>query len=152
MIDFPKGRLSLYLIDLSEPETNSLRAVVAVAGATGEDTPISDTGLFGKAILPTGVRYEFYWDRYVAYSVRDESFAQFDKDRPPSDSQFTERTSSAYLKFVTETTFAASVADQIFKAPIRHWELTCLDHFLDVVSATPPIIRKGLAAEILVRE
>jgi hypothetical protein len=114
----------IYMTELSEPESNTLRVVVSEAKP--------------KEVAR---HFELLWPTYVAYSVRNESFAQFDKDRPDSDSQLTERASSAYLRFVAETTFAAGMVGLVLKGPLRHWELTCADHFLDVVSSTPPVIR-----------
>jgi hypothetical protein len=122
--DFPAGRGMIYMTELSEPGPNKLRVLISEAKP--------------KEIARD---FELSWENYVAYSVRNESFAQFDKDRPSSDSQLTERVSSAYLRFVAETTFAAGMVGSVLKGPLRHWELTCGDHFLDVVSSTPPAIR-----------
>ncbi|HWU55780.1 MAG TPA: hypothetical protein VN175_09780 [Rhizomicrobium sp.] len=133
----------VYLTEFGEPETNMLRVVVAEAFAVGVAREIPDTGLLGREIVvtPQSRHFELLWESYVAYSVRNESFAEFDKDRPPSKSKFTERSASAYLRFVAETTFANAVVGSVLKGPLRHWEITCADHFLDVVSTVPPTVR-----------
>jgi len=83
-------------------------------------------------------RFEFVWQNYVAYLVRNESFAQPDKERPPVVGAFLERKSSTFLRFLEETTFATAVMQR----PMRHWEINCLNHCIDVVSFDEPIIRE----------
>ncbi len=144
MNDFPTGLRMIYMTELGEPQPNKLRVVVSEASAVGPERQISETDIFGKELIitPESRHFEFLWESYVAYSVRNESFAKFDKDRPTCNSQFTERSVSAYLRFVAETTFAEELVGSVLKGPIRHWELNCLDHFLDVVSSLPPKIRQ----------
>jgi hypothetical protein len=51
---------------------------------------------------------------------------------------FLERKSSAYLSFLEDTTFATAVVQRT----MRHWELNCLNHCIDVASFDEPIIRE----------
>ncbi|MEH2478611.1 hypothetical protein V1282_001968 [Nitrobacteraceae bacterium AZCC 2146] len=140
---FPNGLFLIYLTELNEPVENSLRVIVAEAKT--DDRTKSDTIIASSitpiVITPDSRRFEFVWKSYVAYSVRDETVAQHDKDRPPVSSTFLERRSSAYLRFLEETTFAAAIAQR----PIKHWEINCLNHCIDVVSSEEPEIRQILS-------
>jgi hypothetical protein len=136
----PPGRFWIFLTDLHEPEENSLRLVVveAITGARTVKIPEIASLVAPITITSHSRRFELIWKRYVAYSVRNESFAQSDKERPSVVSVFLERKSSAYLRFLEETTFATSVMQK----PMRHWEINCLNHCIDVVSFDEPIVRE----------
>jgi hypothetical protein len=136
----PPGRFWIYLTDLHEPIENSLRVAVAEAITVIPKEKISGPASLRAPIIitPDSRRFELVWESYVGYSVRDEGFAQSEKDRPSIVSVFLERTSSAYLRFLEETTFATSVIQK----PMRHWEINCLNHCVDVVSFSEPIIRE----------
>ena len=54
---------------------------------------------------------------------------------PPA-SQLIECRNSAFLDFLRRTT----IANDEFPGPSRHWELVCLDHVIDVVSTSEPVI------------
>jgi hypothetical protein len=134
----PPGRFWIFLTDLREPEENSLRLTVAEAITGAPTVKLAEIASLVAPIEITSSsrRFELVWTRYVAYSVRNESFAQPDKERPSFVSVFVERESSAYLKFLEETTFATAVK------PMRHWEINCLNHVIDVVSFDGPIVRE----------
>jgi hypothetical protein len=136
----PPGRFWIFLTDLDEPKENSLRVAVAEAITIMPKEEVSAPASLRAPITITSDsrRFELVWTDYVAYSVRNESFAQLAKDRPSAAGVFFERRTSAYLKFLEETTFATSVMQK----PMRHWEITCLNHFVDVVSFSEPIIRE----------
>jgi hypothetical protein len=136
----PPGKFWIYLTDLREPRDNSLRLAVAeaITGTPTEKVSGIASLLAPIIITPHSRRFELVWKNYVAYSVRNESFAQSDKERPAVVSVFLERKSSAYLRFLEETTFATAVMQK----PMRHWEINCLNHCIDVVSFDEPIIRE----------
>ena|SRR5216110_253657 len=142
----PPGRFWMFLTDLHEPEENSLRVAVAEAIAVqrSESTSGPVSSMAPILITSDSRRFELVWRDYVGYSVRNESFAQSDKDGPSSVGAFSERNSPAYLRFLEETTFATSVVQK----PMRHWAINCLNHCIDVVSFDAPIIREiGNSAE-----
>jgi hypothetical protein len=136
----PPGRFWIFLTDLHEPEENSLRLAVAEAVILEPNEKISGPASLRAPITITSDsrRFELVWKNYVAYSVRNESFAQPDKDCPSVTGVFLERKSSAYLRFLEETTFATSVMQK----PMRHWEINCLNHCIDVVSFGEPTVRE----------
>jgi hypothetical protein len=136
-VDFPKGRISLFLTEIGEPSNNDLRLVVA-EGIAG---PLENTQ-FGEArrIAPdeTSRVFELIWCRYVAYSVRNESFTSLKEGEEPPEDMLTTRTNSAYLDYVKAATFASDD----YPGPLTHWSLYTEWHCIDVVSDKPPEIRQ----------
>jgi hypothetical protein len=137
MFKFPSDRFRIFLTDLCEPEDNSLRLVVAEAKTLSVQAQVPGiaSSLSPITITADSRRFEFVWEDYVAYLVRNESFALPEKGQRGI---FLERKSSAYLSFLEDTTFATAVVQRT----MRHWELNCLNHCIDVASFDEPIIRE----------
>jgi hypothetical protein len=137
----PPGRFWIFLTDLREPKENSLRVAVAEAITIMPKEEISAPSslLAPIEITPRSRRFELVWKSYVGYLVRNESFVIPDnKSERPDSGVFLERKSSLYLRFLAETTFATSVIQK----PMRHCEINCLNHCVDVVSFDEPTIRE----------
>ncbi|WP_395394045.1 hypothetical protein WBP07_02385 [Novosphingobium sp. BL-8A] len=142
MMDFPEGLINLYLTEIGEPSENSLRIVVA-EGVLGIPSPIKigniDLGEGHPIELNSDSRYfEINWDDYVAYAVRNESFWKAEPNEPQMINHLYMRADSAFLEFVSTTTFA----DNDYPGPLRHWALSTLTHCVDVVSVRPPRVRQ----------
>lgn len=139
---FPPAGLSwIFLTNLHEPQENTLRLAVAeaIVGAQTQKIPEIASLLAPIEITPRSRRFELVWASYVGYLVRNESFVIPDnKSERPVAGVFLERKSSVYLRFLEETTFATSVIQK----PMRHWEINCLNHCVDVVSFDEPAIRE----------
>lgn len=139
-VEFPKGHTDLYLIEIGELE-NGLRIVVA-EGILGAPSPINfddiDLGQ-GRPIEITeqSRKFELIWDEYVAYVVRSESYWQAEENQPPVKDQLERRYNSAFLDFLSKTTFA----NDDYPGPLQHWSLNTLNHCVDVVSTQPPHIK-----------
>lgn len=145
-MNFPEGHLDLYVTDIGEPSDNSLRIVVT-EGLPGELEPLNIAGVdFGEGraiqIKNESRHFELIWNNYVAYVVRNESYWKAEPLEPPMVDQLERRFNSAFLEFVSKTTFA----DDDYPGPLQHWALTALNHCIDVVSAEPPRVHK-LAAK-----
>ncbi|HQR90229.1 MAG: hypothetical protein B7Z44_13720 [Caulobacter sp. 12-67-6] len=136
-MEFPRGRLDLYLTEIGEPADNDLRIVVLQADARG---PIESTEV-GEArrIMPAEASpaIELVWYDYVAYAMRSESYARLEDEEPLSKDSFTVKYDSAFLTYVRASTFATDE----FPGPLTHWSLDTLNHCLDVVSTSPPEVR-----------
>ncbi|TWB91257.1 hypothetical protein FBZ93_113125 [Bradyrhizobium macuxiense] len=133
MFEFPP-HFQILLTDLHEPEENTLRVVVTEVKTLSAHAPgrFPPSSLSPIAIAADSRCLEFVWHQYVAWQVRNESFAL-----PEEGGQFgvfVERNTSAYLRFLEETTFAASVVQK----PMRHWSINCLNHCVDIVSFGEP--------------
>jgi hypothetical protein len=127
----------LYLDTLSEPRDNVLKAVVLEARSA---TIASPAHLPITNISPIehtqGCRvFEITWDSYIAYSVRNESYAQSGSDAFEGH-LFRLCSKSHFLDYVASATIATSD----YPGPFRHWSISCLNHVVDVVSQVEPII------------
>lgn len=144
-MDFPEGNMNLYLTEIGELSDNRLRIVVA-EGILGQPSPIKfddvDLGV-GRPIEMTSEsrHFELSWDDYVAYAVRNESFWKAEPQEPQMINQLHRRFDSAFLEFVSTTTFA----DDDYPGPLQHWALSTLTHCVDVVSIQPPRVQQVMA-------
>jgi hypothetical protein len=141
-MNFPDGHTNLFLTEIGEPSENTLRIVVA-EGVLGSPSPIDFGGVDfgeGRPIEITGesLRFELSWDTYVAYVVRNESFWKAEPQEPQIVNQLERRFDSAFLEFVSKTTFA----DDDYPGPLQHWALSTLRHCVDVVSVQPPRVQR----------
>jgi hypothetical protein len=134
----------LYLSGLTEPRANALQAIVLEArtgpqkGFRLPDLPIIAGGRDILHMPGCGV-FTITWSSYIAYSVRNESYAQ---DGTDYDGKFFRLFSkSPFLDYICAATFASND----FPGPYKHWQLACLDHVVDVVSTVEPAITKRIA-------
>jgi hypothetical protein len=139
-VDFPEGRLNLYLTEMGEPIEGGIRLVVTEAGlGAPEKFQIGGVDLGeGRPIVVTDASrsFEITWDDYVAYAVRDESYWMAEANEVFL-SHFQRRFDSAFLHYVSTTTFA----NDSYPGPLQHWGLTTLDHCVDVASVGNPRVR-----------
>lgn len=139
MSEFPAGRRYFYLEEIEEPKDNTLRIVVVEAATQGPEETIPSLQITARAIdpIPGKKPIELFWEEYIAYAVRNESYAISEEGQSPLESMLSERSGTAFLAFVAKSTLATNE----FPGPFKHWELVCLNHVIDVASTTPPIIR-----------
>jgi len=100
----------LSLLDICEPDENSLRLVVQELKILGpaEDLEVSGhtiTGLERVDSDATCRLFELLWDSYVAYCVRNESYCTLDREEPWQGRLFRHYTQSKFLDFVGRATF-----------------------------------------------
>ena len=141
-MDFPSGPLDLFLIDISEPRDNDLRIVIVVAD---DPSPFETVDLAGMSIEAREIRpnrespvLELYWSDYVAYAMRNECFATLASGEEPAPDRLSTRAASPFLDYVAASTFAMND----YPGPLTHWALVTQNHCLDVVSTTPPEVRR----------
>jgi len=131
----------LFLREIAEPHENKLRLMIEEA-ETGELSSIKLPGLGiseGRPIrsTPRSKLFEVYWDFYVAYSVRNESFVSRDESEVFSGKSFRVYSKSRFLDYVQSATFAC----EQHPGPLTHVGVVCQNHIIDVVSTQPPAIR-----------
>lgn len=90
--------------------------------------------------------YEILFQDYVAYSVRNESFVSVDESEQWTGRLFQTYSRSHFLDYVRVATFASD--DHPGK--LGHYGINCLNHIVDVVSASQPIISLIRRAQQLV--
>ncbi|SDO08178.1 hypothetical protein SAMN05518871_11011 [Psychrobacillus sp. OK028] len=132
----------IYLHSLIEPETNSLRIFIdrCKVSQQGEDIEI------GKHIIrdihPIEVDEELPIvqldiDSYISYSIINESFTVLDDYEIFEGNSFRIFKKSRYLDFINKGTIVNDVFPE--EQPV-HYEISCLDHIIDVISFDEPII------------
>ena len=127
---------------ISETDEDFLKIVVREArDFTDEET--AATGLVGPIEGATLIdadensrTSELIWKRYVAVSVRNESYAEADETANIESGRLLRIfRSSNFLRYVSKTTFA-----EMYPEPLIHVEIACLNHIIDVVSTMLPVI------------
>ncbi|MDB5707614.1 MAG: hypothetical protein JWN66_4730 [Sphingomonas bacterium] len=141
-MEFPGGPLNLFMTEIGEPEENTLRVVVT-EGELGDLTSVDMAGteISGARPIemgPDSRKFEFYWDSYIAYVVRNESYWKKETGEAEFSSHFYSRTTSAFLDYVAATTFAS----EDYPGPMTHWALDTLNHCLAVVGIEAPRLRQ----------
>jgi hypothetical protein len=140
----------LFLRSIHDLGDNTLRLVVeeARAGvqATTENNPDAKS-VPGLQDILQGARliehaegcsvFEIYWDSYVAYSVRNESFVANDKYEHSEGRLFVRYSKSRFLDYVALGTFAT----EEYPGPLLHWGVICGNHIIDVVGTEAPSTR-----------
>lgn len=144
MVDVDLSALSrsLFVASIGEVSNNDLQIVVVEGMAAEQPTET----LLGPALAvkPVGRAFELTWWGYVAYGVRNESYFKRETSEEASAGPFGEREGSAYLRYVSESTFASDD----YPGPLRHWFLYTEWHCIDVVATDPPKVREITTDEV----
>jgi hypothetical protein len=132
----------LYLRRMYEPQDNALTIVVdeAAAGPEGDIEILPGEVLSGSRpiLAMQGLRsFELTWTSYVAYAVRDESYCVQDTTESWVGRHLCRYAKSHFLKYVED----ATIASDEYPGPLRHWGVICLNHVIDVVSTSDPVVR-----------
>lgn len=139
----------LYLRLLEEPEANALRLIIEEV--SGNDLLDADTtdpassrslGASPRSMErgQVGRVFEISWRSYIAYSVRNESYARAEPKGNGKGRVFIKHTRSSYLEYLSVSTLASDLFPAIFPRPIGHWAIYCLNHAIDVASIYEPEI------------
>jgi len=139
----------LYLRALGEPRDNSLRLVVqeAIAGPAGgsariKELPKNLRTLLGDArpIISNATchSYELSWPSYIAYAVRNESYATVDDAKTYEGNWLRRYSTSPFLEFVDQSTWA----DPKHPGPFVHYAVITLNHVVDIASLEAPVVRR----------
>ncbi|MFC5374607.1 hypothetical protein ACFPIF_18755 [Brevundimonas faecalis] len=136
---------SLLLLKIGEPSNNDL-SVIVIEAKPGTGVIETELGPANPIEADATSRaFEFIWWNYVAYSVRNESYWQQEAGHPPEAALTGVKTASAFLVYVSATTFATDD----YPGRLMHWFLNTEWHCIDVVSNTAPEVRELSPAEIL---
>jgi hypothetical protein len=133
-----------FLRSITEPEENILRLIIEEAGAGGPPVPlkIGDTVLGeGIPITSTGDSrlFEITWNDYIAYSVRNESYATTaDDEKVAWGKRVREYSKSRFLDYISQATFASAE----YPGPFQHIQIVSENHIIDVGSTKIPRIQR----------
>ena len=133
----------IYLKKIEEPEDNCLRLTLIRTNISNisEDIPIRDKIISNVHSIDcdfTKPLIQVDFDRYIGYSVLNESFASLDEYNEFDGNAFRLFKKSRYLDFIKVATFASDD----YPAPFKHYEIACLNHVIDVVSVDEPSIKE----------
>jgi hypothetical protein len=140
---------TIFMSEISEPEQNVLRLVLQEAEASPETVSHNIGGTVIENLHPVepterSRTFELKWKQYIAYSVRNESFASPDDDSEVrvSGRLFRTYSKSHFLDFVRR----ATIATEQYPGPYTHFCLVSDCHVIDVISTRLPevqILRTG---------
>ncbi|GAB6989876.1 hypothetical protein [Paenibacillus pini] len=131
----------VFFFGLSEPEVNELKLYFSRSKIS--DTPerlnvgekdFGDMYSINADKNSTIIQIEF--QSYIAYSVRNESFTTWDDYEEFEGKIFRIYKKSRYLDFVSVGTFAT----EDFPGSFRHYGISCLDHIVDIVTISEPVV------------
>src|SRR5688572_22970582 len=134
----------LFLRQIAEPADNRLHVVVEEAKIGPEISAVRVGEVEITDCRPVESTadcqlFEIDWDSYVAYSVRNESYASADDaEEVISGGLLRLYARSHFLDYVSRTTFACGD----YPGPLHHVELVCLNHIVDVVATELPRVSR----------
>ena len=132
----------LFLASIEEVSGNNLRLIVQEGRPTGarENIEVAGTVINDvQSVLPyVDSAWEIVFERYVAYSVRNESYVSLDADELWEGHLFRTYSKSKFLDYTRAATFACDE----YPGNLCHNELVCTDHIIDVVTVQPPTIQR----------
>ncbi|MEM7089841.1 MAG: hypothetical protein AAF496_09725 [Pseudomonadota bacterium] len=142
----------IFLVSYEEaPDVLDLRLVVHEARAESKPTQI-ETGHAeidqilgqGHAVTsdPSYRELTITFENYIGFSIRNESYVN-PEPREDYSKKLRSYTSSAFLNFIRDSTFAQEYLDE----PMLHFAVVCSDHVIDVACASPPTIEVTTIAE-----
>ena len=145
-----------FLISLSDGSQEELRLVIAGAevGELGTNIPdFSDTDEATKKSLqeilaktrPIEInerrQYEIYFQDYILYQVRNESYCSFDHDEIRRGRYLITFEKSKLLSYLSSVTFVGQLSDSSFyPGKWTHYGIYTQRHVIDVISHIPPVI------------
>ncbi len=115
--------LHIYIDEaISDPE------VIKSSEGQSAYTPINTTDSCEK--------YNIIFNNYVCYSIRNESFTSEDKEEVYVGNVFRVYSKSKFLDYI----HSSCIGLDILAPKMKHYEIVCLNHIIDVATVNEPII------------
>lgn len=112
--------------------------ITAIAGEFGEQVGEQVAELL-KSAAPIDVNENRHWlvrfESYIGYSVINESFDGGDRATFERHESVVTADDSDWLDYLKKSTFAFQIINGI-----RHYQIRCLDHIINVAADEPPFI------------
>lgn len=151
-LDQQLGGHAPFLVSLSDGPDNELRiviapAVVGVAGAGPGDTGsgiLNDILSKCRPIEPDkATLYEIYFENYIIYQVKNESYAAYDPDEILSGQYLAVVEKSKFLDSIDETTNAFQLDNgTFFPGEWKQYSIYTQNHVIEIISHCPPKVTK----------
>jgi hypothetical protein len=128
----------LYLDKIVEEEELDLHIYIDEAVS---DLEIIETveGISGCSPIVTNTscaRYDFIFENYVCYSVRNESFTSKDDEEEFEGNLFRIYSKSKFLDYVR----SSCIGLDVLAPKMKHYEIVCLNHIIDIATENEPIV------------
>ena len=81
-------------------------------------------------------KYNIIFNNYVCYSIRNESFTSEDKEEVYVGNLFRVYSKSKFLDYI----HSSCIGLDILAPKMKHYEIACLNHIIDVATENEPII------------
>ena len=133
----------LYLDKLIEEKDLELVLWISEAGVVeNNDKALGDASSYG-AIETSDLskRYKMTFDNYVAFSIRNESYTEWDDDEIFSGNLFRKYSKSKFLDYVSASVNTWLV-EQLRERAHSHIGIVCLNHVIDIAVCEEPIIEE----------
>ncbi|MCM1578828.1 MAG: hypothetical protein NC078_08535 [Ruminococcus sp.] len=147
MIKFGENNPSLpFILNLTEEESGGLHIIAALSarGEKGEGAdcePVKEILKEAYPICPDMSEvYEIVFEDYILYQCRNESYFCGSPDDIFRGLYFVVYESSRLLEFYKYDLF--DISDDSVKAARRHYGIIAADHIIDIISDSPPIVKK----------
>ncbi|KRE38177.1 hypothetical protein [Paenibacillus sp. Soil522] len=136
----------VFFLGLTEPEVNVLRLYFSRSKMSDTPEPLivgeKDFGdSYSINMDKNSPLIQIDFDTYIAYSIRNESFTSWDDYEEFEGKIFRIYKKSRYLDFISVGTYAT----EDFPGPFKHYGISCLDHIVDIVSASEPVVTEVVA-------
>ena len=137
----------LYAENIREDDGSLMIELYGTVRGTSDETDIAAIASeFGeqvaellKSSAPIEVNENRHWlvrfESYIGYSVINESFDGGDRGTRDDHNCVCTATDSDWLDYVKKSTFAFQIINGI-----RHYQIRCLDHIINVAADEPPFI------------
>ena len=126
----------VYLTEIGEPKDNVLELVIEQALASDFREELDGLGTSPDEPVGAGELLETYrieFPNYIAYAIRDESFARNDTLEAYEGTLARLYRESKFLEYVDATSTGLRTKDTH-----KHYSLLCLEHVVEVVSTDTP--------------
>lgn len=128
---------------MKETDVNSLRLYInrCKTSEEAEDIVIGERVIkdsFRVMLDDTLPTIQIEFETYIGYSIRNESYTVWDSEEVFEGKLFRIYSKSKYLDFIK----ASTIATEDYPGPFVHYELVCLDHIIDIVSVSKPIVKE----------
>jgi hypothetical protein len=134
----------LFLTYIGDKGDNRLLAEICVGGHRRLPKDIMGKHVDEIASMPTyytkALYYEFRWDRYFTFMVRDEGFAAVREDEEFTGFMIRRFEKSWLLTMIPELSNGLHGITG-GRAHLQHFGLCCLNHIVDILAYDEPIIR-----------
>jgi hypothetical protein len=134
---------NIFMVGIKEPYDNELKLLFSKSLTSETPETIALGNIELKDVYSINIDSEspliqLKFERYIAYSIRNESFTAWDDYEEFEGRIFRIYRKSRYLDYIQLST----IASEDYPGPYKHYGIACLNHIIDVVSTEEPLINE----------